>query len=70
MWSNGMRCAVVLGFDFDAESLWIGSKGEASPTYPQLERMADTFKLPIAVFFFPDSPPAEDLGDRGSRRSR
>ena len=30
--------------------------GTASPTYPQLEQMADEFKLPIAVFFFPEPP--------------
>jgi Zn-dependent peptidase ImmA (M78 family) len=30
--------------------------GDASPTYPQLERLADEFKLPIAVFFFPEPP--------------
>jgi Zn-dependent peptidase ImmA (M78 family) len=30
--------------------------GEAFPTYPQLERLADTFKVPIAVFFFPEPP--------------
>ncbi len=30
--------------------------GEAFPTYPQIERLADTFKLPIAVFFFPEPP--------------
>lgn len=35
----------------------------SSPTYPQLEAMADTFKVPIAVFFFPeppDVPPIEE----------
>jgi Zn-dependent peptidase ImmA (M78 family)/transcriptional regulator with XRE-family HTH domain len=37
--------------------------GEASPTYPQLERMADTFKLPIAVFFFPDPPDLPPIGE-------
>jgi Zn-dependent peptidase ImmA (M78 family) len=31
-------------------------KGEAFPTYPQLEQLADKFKLPIAVFFFPEPP--------------
>jgi Zn-dependent peptidase ImmA (M78 family) len=31
-------------------------RGEASPTYPQLEQLADKFKLPIAVFFFPEPP--------------
>jgi len=30
--------------------------GETSPTYPQLESMAEVFKLPIAAFFFPDPP--------------
>jgi Zn-dependent peptidase ImmA (M78 family)/transcriptional regulator with XRE-family HTH domain len=30
--------------------------GTASPTYPQLEQLADEFKLPIAVFFFPEPP--------------
>jgi transcriptional regulator with XRE-family HTH domain len=27
--------------------------GHSSPTYPQLEQLADAFKVPIAVFFFP-----------------
>lgn len=30
--------------------------GAASPTYPQLEQLADTFKVPVAVFFFPEPP--------------
>lgn len=30
--------------------------GEASPTYPQLEQLADRFKVPVAVFFFPEPP--------------
>lgn len=30
--------------------------GESHPTYPQLEAMADTFKVPVAVFFFPAPP--------------
>jgi Zn-dependent peptidase ImmA (M78 family)/transcriptional regulator with XRE-family HTH domain len=30
--------------------------GEALPTYPQLERLADEVKLPIAAFFFPEPP--------------
>lgn len=30
--------------------------GTAYPTYPQLERLADEFKVPIAVFFFPEPP--------------
>lgn len=31
--------------------------GEALPTYVQVEQMADRFKVPVAVFFFP-TPPA------------
>jgi Zn-dependent peptidase ImmA (M78 family) len=37
--------------------------GEAFPTYPQLEQLANKFKIPIAVFFFPeppDLPPIEE----------
>lgn len=30
--------------------------GASFPTYPQLEQLADKFKLPIAVFFFPEPP--------------
>ena len=30
--------------------------GSALPSYPQLESMAEEFKLPIAVFFFPEPP--------------
>ncbi len=30
--------------------------GTASPSYPQLESMADKFRIPIAVFFFPVPP--------------
>jgi Zn-dependent peptidase ImmA (M78 family) len=30
--------------------------GEAGPTYPQLEALADAFKVPVAVFFFPKPP--------------
>ena len=30
--------------------------GKASPTYAQLEQMAERFKCPVAVFFFPEPP--------------
>lgn len=30
--------------------------GKAAPTYPQLEQMAERFKCPVAVFFFPKPP--------------
>ena len=31
-------------------------RGESFPTYPQLEKLADRFKVPVAVFFFPEPP--------------
>lgn len=31
-------------------------RAEAAPTYPQLEQMAEKFKCPVAVFFFPAPP--------------
>jgi len=34
--------------------------GEKAPTYPQLEKLADCYKVPIAVFFFPYPPEIED----------
>jgi Zn-dependent peptidase ImmA (M78 family) len=30
--------------------------GDAFPTYPQLEAMAEEFRIPVAVFFFPEPP--------------
>ncbi|WP_297485952.1 ImmA/IrrE family metallo-endopeptidase [Ferrovum sp.] len=35
--------------------------GDTSPTYPQLEQMADKFKCPVAVFFFPNPPEIPDV---------
>ena len=35
-------------------------KGKGAPTYPQLEKLADFYKVPIAVFFFPELPQIED----------
>lgn len=31
-------------------------QGKSFPTYPQLEAMAEAFRLPVAVFFFPEPP--------------
>lgn len=46
---------------FSKIAVW--EAGEASPTYPQLEQMAKTFKLPIAVFFFPEPPDLPPIGE-------
>jgi len=40
--------------DFRKIAEW--EAGEAFPSYPQLERMAERFKVPVAVFFFPAPP--------------
>lgn len=35
--------------------------GESLPSYPQLEAISDKFKIPIAVFFFPQPPEVPDI---------
>lgn len=39
--------------------LW--EKGGTSPSYPQLEQMAEKFKCPVAVFFFPKPPDVPEV---------
>lgn len=38
-------------------------EGLSAPTYPQLEQLADAFKVPIAVFFFPEPPSVPNIGE-------
>jgi Zn-dependent peptidase ImmA (M78 family) len=37
--------------------------GEAFPSYPQLETMAEKFKVPVAVFFFPEPPELPSISE-------
>lgn len=37
--------------------------GRSAPTYPQLEQLSDTFKVPIAVFFFPEPPEVPSINE-------
>lgn len=46
---------------FKAISEW--EAGSASPSYPQLENMADAFKIPVAVFFFPAPPDVPQISE-------
>ncbi len=46
--------------EFKKIAEWEGDD-EVYPTYPQLEKLADKFKVPIAVFFFPDPKQTSDL---------
>jgi Zn-dependent peptidase ImmA (M78 family) len=37
--------------------------GEAFPTYHQLEQIANAFKVPVAVFFFPEPPSVPSISE-------
>lgn len=42
---------------------WEEPESDDAPSYPQLEKLAEKFKVPVAVFFFPsppDLPPIEE----------
>ena len=42
---------------------WEDENNDASPTYPQLEQLSKKFRLPIAVFFFPDPPAVPPISE-------
>ena len=37
--------------------------GDSYPSYPQLEKLSDKFKVPIAVFFFPEPPETPEINE-------
>ena len=37
--------------------------GGLLPTYPQVEQMSERFKIPVAVFFFPEPPPVPQIDE-------
>ena len=43
--------------------------GAAAPTYVQLEKLADKYKRPVALFFFPEPPQEPNFADRSALRS-
>ncbi len=45
--------------DFPKLDDW--ERGNGRPTYPQLERLADKFKVPVSVFYFPERPDFPDI---------
>ena len=47
--------------DFKKIEEW--ESGGSFPSYPQLERLADKFKPPIAVFFFPEPPSVPPIAE-------
>jgi Zn-dependent peptidase ImmA (M78 family) len=38
-------------------------RGKSFPTYPQLEKLSDALKVPVAVFFFPEPPDLPSIGE-------
>ena len=45
--------------DFRKIGEW--ESGELGPTYRQLEKLADTFKVPLVAFFLPEPPNVEPI---------
>ena len=43
--------------------------GEQAPTYVQFETLADKYKRPIAIFFFPEPPQEPNFADQSALRS-
>ena len=43
--------------------------GESAPTYIQLEKLADKYKRPIALFFFPEPPDEPNIAENLALRS-
>ena len=43
--------------------------GEAAPTYIQLEKLADKYKRPVAMFFFPEPPQEPNFVEQLALRS-
>ena len=53
----------------DVETISNWESGEGAPTYAQLEKLADKFKRPIALFFFPEVPQEPNLVNQLALRS-
>ncbi len=47
--------------DFRRIAEW--ESGDGGPSYPQLERLAKKFHVPVAVFFFPEPPELPPIGE-------
>ena len=47
----------------DASIVKDWESGESAPTYIQLEKLADKYKRPIALFFFPEPPEEPNIAE-------
>lgn len=60
--------AAAFGKD-DASIINKWESGESAPTYVQLEKLADKYKRPIAIFFFPEPPEESNTAENPALRS-
>ena len=59
--------AAFLKKDASIVNSW--ESGERAPTYVQLEKLADKYKRPIALFFFPEPPEEPNIAENIALRS-
>ena len=60
---------VAKSFNRDVATISDWESGAAAPTYVQLEKLADKYKRPVAMFFFPEPPQEPDFADQSALRS-
>ena len=60
---------VAKSFKKDVATISNWESGVAAPTYVQLEKLADKYKRPIAMFFFPEIPQEPKIVDQLALRS-
>ena len=60
---------IAKSFKKDIATISNWESGAAAPTYLQLEKLADKYKRPIAMFFFPEPPHETDFVGQLALRS-
>ena len=60
---------VAKSFKKDVATISNWESGAAAPTYVQLEKLADKYKRPVAMFFFPEPPHETDFVGQLALRS-
>ena len=61
--------AIAAALKKDASIVNDWESGERAPTYVQLETLADKYKRPIAIFFFPEPPEEPNIAENLALRS-
>ena len=61
--------AVAKSLNRDVATISGWESGAAAPTYIQLEKLADKYKRPVAMFFFPEPPQEPDFVEQLALRS-